>query len=96
MNTKKAYKILAIFANDKRLALLQEIIKERKATFTELKIATKLTNVTLQFHLRRLSDFKIITRTTERGPYIMTDEGSRWLYHFEKVIRGWISEEDDE
>lgn len=95
MNTKKAYKILVVFVNDKRLHILQEIIRQKKATFTELSIATKLSGTSLQFHLRTLLKMGIITRTTERGPFIMTDNGGRWLYHFEKVIRGWISEEDD-
>jgi len=74
-----ALTVIGAICNPTRFSIVEHVQKERKATFTELKNLTGLQGTSLQFHLRTLMDVGILKRTTERGPYMVTNIGLEGL-----------------
>jgi len=74
-----ACQVMAAICNPTRHNITRHIVRERKATYTELKNLTHLTGTSLNFHLKVLMKARILERTTERGPYKITRIGQEGL-----------------
>jgi predicted transcriptional regulator len=78
---------LGVLSNTLRWSIVEYIKNERKATYTELKDLTNLKGTSLNFHLKRLIEARIVERTTERGPYKLTPIGEEAMRTYLKMQR---------
>lgn len=71
------------------------ILKNKRATFGELRLTFNLNNNTLRFHLGKLQEAYIVSQSESRFPYELTEFGEKIMNIFEgmeKVIDSIIKE----
>ena len=83
------FNVFKAACNNVRLKILFKM-EEEKLTYSEIKELTGLSGTGITFHMDILLQAKLVERTTERGPYRITEMGHvtlRALIHMQNKIR---------